>query len=342
MLLVVLLAITPTVALAVYSHVAGLGLVRDLVGLVAASTLVLAWLGGDLFIVRRTRAVVAATRRLAEGDLSARTGVPYGRGEIGQLARAFDEMAAGLELRDRDTREAERTLLSTVEVLRETDEQRQRLLARLDHAQEEERKRIALDIHDDTLQVITAVGMRLDALRHRISDPGHLRALARLQEDVTLSITRLRRLVFDLSPPVLQRDGLVAGLRSYLEQTCRDAGLDFRMETRLKDEPTPEQGTVLYRITKEALVNVRKHAKANNVEVRLEDRDGGVLVRVVDDGVGIAAGTNGSPPVHLGMLAMRERAELAGGWSRVSSEPEGGTVVEVWVPSNGNGVMRLP
>jgi signal transduction histidine kinase len=197
-----------------------------------------------------------------------------------------------------------------VEALRETDEHRQRLLARLDHAQEEERKRIALDIHDDTLQVIAAVGMRLDALRHGISDPGPLRALTRLQEDVTLSIARLRRLVFDLSPPVLQRDGLVAGLRSYLEQTCRDAGLDFRMETRLKDEPSPEQGTVLYRITKEALVNVRKHAKANNVEVRLEDMDGGVLVRVEDDGVGIAAGTNGSPPGHLGMLAMRERAEL--------------------------------
>jgi signal transduction histidine kinase len=114
------------------------------------------------------------------------------------------------------------------------------------------------------------------------------------------------------------------------------------MEIRLKDEPPPEQGTVLYRITKEALVNVRKHAKANNVEVRLEEKDGGVLVRVEDDGIGISADTNGSPPGHLGMLAMRERAELAGGWSRVSSDPDGGTVVEVWVPSNGNGVMRLP
>jgi methyl-accepting chemotaxis protein len=138
LLLVVLLAITPTIALAIYSHVAGLGLRLgpDLIGLVATFTLVLPWLGGDLFIVRRARALIAATHRLTEGDLSARSGVPYGRGEIGQLARAFDQMAAGLELRDRITREAERTLLTTVEVLRETDEQRQRLLARLDHAQE--------------------------------------------------------------------------------------------------------------------------------------------------------------------------------------------------------------
>jgi signal transduction histidine kinase len=341
LLLVVLLALAPTTGLVIYSDIEGLGLDADLIAVSAAFALVVAWLGSDVFIVRRTRALVAATRRLATGDLSARTGVPYGRGEIGQLARAFDEMAAGLQVRDVSAREAEAALLSTVEALRNTDEQRQRLLTRLDHAQEEERKRIALDIHDDTLQVIAAVGMRLDALRRSITDPDQLRALAKLQQNVTLSMVRLRRLVFELSSPVLQRHGLAAGLRSYLDETCRDAGLDYRMETHLTDEPPPEQRTVLYCITKEAVANVRKHAKASNVEIRLEELDRGVLVRVEDDGIGFSATSHGSPPGHLGMVAMRERAELAGGWSRVSSDPEGGTVVEVWVPTNGE-ALRLP
>jgi signal transduction histidine kinase len=341
LLLVVLLALAPTIGIVIYSDIEGLGLGADLIALASAFALVVAWLGGDLFIVRRTRALVAATRRLAGGDLSARTRVPYGRGEIGQLARAFDEMAAGLQVRDVNAREAEAALLSTVEALRRTDEQRRRLLTRLDHAQEEERKRIALDIHDDTLQVIAAVGMRLDVLSRSIADPVQRQALDKLQQNVTLSMVRLRRLVFELSPPVLQRQGLAAGLESYLEETCRDAGLEYRMETHLTGEPPPEQRTALYRITKEALANVRKHAKARNVEIRLEERDGGVLVRVEDDGIGLSPGSNGSAPGHLGMVAMRERAELAGGWSRVSSDPEGGTVVEVWVPIDGQAV-RLP
>jgi signal transduction histidine kinase len=333
LLFVVLLALAPTIGLVVYSDIEGLRLGADLIGLGAAFALVVAWLGGDLFIVRRTRAIVAATRRLAKGDLSARTGVPYGRGEIGSLARAFDEMAAGLQLRDLSAREAEQVLLSTVEALRTTDEQRRRLLARLDHAQEEERKRIALDIHDDTLQVIAALGMRLDAFRRTLSDPGDLTTLAVLQENVSESMVRLRRLVFELSPPVLQRDGLAAALKSYLEETCRDSDLGYHMEVHLNEEPPPEPRTVLYRVTQEALANVRKHARANRVEVRLEDRDDGVLVRIEDDGIGIPPGTNGSPPGHLGLVAMRERAELAGGWSRVASTPGAGTVVEVWVPA---------
>lgn len=107
LLLVVLVAPAPTVRLAIYSDMEGFAVGAEIIGLGAVFALVLAWLGGDLFIVRRTSALVAATRRVAAGDLSARTGVPYGRGEIGQLARAFDEMAADLQVRDVNSREAE-------------------------------------------------------------------------------------------------------------------------------------------------------------------------------------------------------------------------------------------
>jgi signal transduction histidine kinase len=336
LLLIVVLALAPTIGLVVYSDVEGLRLGADLIGLAAAFALALAWFSGDLFIVRRARALVAATRRIADGDLSARTGVPYGRGEIGQLARAFDEMAAGLEAREAKARETEMALWSTVEALGKTDEQRGRLLERLDHAQEEERKRIAVDIHDDTLQVITAMAMRLRTLRQSTTNPEERATLERLENDVSMSMARLRRLVFELSPPILQRDGLAAALKTYLEETCPEASLDYCMDIRLQNEPAIEPRTVLYRIAQEALTNVRKHARASHVEVRLEEQGDGVLVRVRDDGVGMAQRSNGCAPGHLGMVAMRERAELAGGWSRVSSDPRGGTVVEVWVPANGH------
>jgi signal transduction histidine kinase len=335
LLFIVALALAPTIGLIVYSDVERLRLGAGLIGFAVVLALAVAWFSGDLFIVRRTRALVAATRRIADGDLRARTRVPHGRGEIGQLARAFDEMAAGLQARDAKARETEMAFWSTVEALSKTDEQRERLLERLDHAQEEERKRIAVDIHDDTLQVIAAMAMRLRTLRQKTTNPEERATLERLEDDVSMSMTRLRRLVFELSPPILQRDGLAAALKTYLEETCPEAGLDYRMEIRLQNEPALEPRTVLYRITQEALTNVRKHARASHVEVRLEEQDHGVLVKVKDDGIGMAQKSNGCAPGHLGMIAMRERAELAGGWSRVSGDPRGGTVVEVWVPANG-------
>ena len=90
---------------------------------------------------------------------------------------------------------------------------------------------------------------------------------------------------------------------------------------------------MLYRIVQEALANVRKHARASSVSVLLEERQGGFNVRVEDDGEGFATGEMGPLPGHLGLPGMRERAELAGGWSRVNSSPGAGTVVEAWVPA---------
>src|SRR5262249_5955016 len=88
----------------------------------------------------------------------------------------------------------------------------------------------------------------------------------------------------------------------------------------------------------EALVNVRKHADAQNVTVSLAERDGGYQVRVADDGVGFAADAVDAFPGHLGVRAMRERAKLAGGWLRIDAVPGRGTAVEVWVPAAFDGI----
>jgi signal transduction histidine kinase len=216
--------------------------------------------------------------------------------------------------------------------LRQLEEQRRELLARLVRAEEEERRRIAADIHDDPIQVITALGMRLDLLRRSLSDPEHLALVESARGTLEAAVAALRSMLFQLHPPALDREGLTPPLRALLDQLQEEAGLRVRLEARTAGEPPPEVRAVLYRIVQEALANVRKHARATSVSVLLEEREGGFGVRVEDDGEGFASGDMGPLPGHLGLPGMRERAELAGGWSRVNSAPGAGTTVEAWVP----------
>jgi len=231
-------------------------------------------------------------------------------------------------------RRAEQEVKESFELLRRADEQRRRLLAHLVSAQEEERQRIAVDIHDDPIQKMVAVGMRLDLLRRQLTEEEHLRALARLEEAVGSAIARLRHLVFELRPPSLDREGLAAALDLYLREVAEEGGFRYEIDNRLVSEPPPETRAVAYRIAQEALSNVSKHARATRVEVGLESRDGGFLVRVRDNGVGLVPReADGSRPGHLGFSAMRERADLAGGWFRVVSSPGNGTTIEFWLPT---------
>jgi signal transduction histidine kinase len=228
------------------------------------------------------------------------------------------------------------------ESLRQVDSARRGLLARLVRAQEEERQTIASDIHDDSIQVMTAVGMRLYTLRKRLSDPDQLAALDEFARTLTEATRRLRSLMFELRPPALDREGLGAALRMYLEHTEDEQGPTYELEDRITRELSTEVRAVVYRITQEALTNIRKHAQAKRVHVLLEPMGVGVRVRIADDGVGLPAGqSDRSAPGHLGLTAMRERAELAAGWWRIESPPAGGTVVEFWIPGDPEGGSGL-
>ncbi len=221
------------------------------------------------------------------------------------------------------------------EALRQSEEKVRRLLERLVNAQEDERARIAEDIHDDSIQAITAVGLRLQAVRRTLTRTEEFEALDKLEAIVASAIARLRHLLFELRPRALDEEGLAATLRMYLDQVGEQTGIGCRLENRLVDEPSPEVRTVLYRIAQEALVNVRKHAGASSIDVVLEPRGGGYHVRIKDDGSGFAfGGVDHSPPGHLGLSAMRERAEMARGWWRIDSKPGAGTTVEFWVPGS--------
>jgi len=218
--------------------------------------------------------------------------------------------------------------------LRRVDRERRQLLSRVVTAQEEERREIASDIHDDPVQKLTAASVRLDILEGDHPALGQDPTFRKAQETIGHAIESLRHLMFELRPYVLDRDGLAAALRLVLNaESKRVDGCDYQLDAQIATEPDPEIRVVLYRIALEALANVRKHARASQVDLSVRDQDGGYLLRLSDDGAGFDAITRAhSPEGHLGLTSMRERAEMASGWFRLQSAPGSGTTVEVWLP----------
>ncbi len=224
-------------------------------------------------------------------------------------------------------RDAERGL----EQFRAADHERRRLLERLVHAQEEERQRIARDIHAEPVQVLVALALRLDMLAGTTDDPELLAALSEARRTARGTIASLRNLMFELHPPMLDREGLAGALRVQLEQMRQDMGTQFALESEVTGPPSPETSAIAYRIAQEALANIRKHASAQHVTVGLRGDEHALVVRIADDGRGFQVRPH--EPGHLGLVSMRERAEMAGGWFRLESDDGGGTVVEFSLPA---------
>ena len=246
----------------------------------------------------------------------------------------------GVMLDITDRKEAEDKLRWSLDVLRRTLQQRRELAQRLQHAQEEERRRIAADIHDDPIQVMSAVDMRLQMLQ---SYPASLtpETISEIEAEVASAIERLRSLLFELRPSALDREGLAPALRIYLEHTARATGWRVDVVDRLETMPSPDMAALLYRIAQEAVVNARKHADASSVTAEVGNAADGVIVRIVDDGRGFVPDLATAPaPGHLGLSTMQERAELSGGWVRVTSAPGEGTTVECWLPADVEGGDR--
>lgn len=237
---------------------------------------------------------------------------------------------------ERTVRERTKELEESIDALRSVDRQRRDLLAHLVSSQEEERVRIASDIHDDSIQLMTAVGMRLEILKRRLSLPEEAESMAELGETVQAAIGRLRHLIFELHPRTLDEEGLVPALRLYLDRVQEEAGIEYALANRFAEEPEEQIRITLYRIAQEAIANVRKHASASRIALLLKPHEDGFLVRVEDDGRGFEPVEGGSTPLHVGLSSMRERAELAGGWWRIESAPGEGTTVEFWVPAAPN------
>lgn len=284
-----------------------------LAGLGLLAALALSYLATRLLLGRWTSAVVDSARRFGAGDLTARAPVPRGLGELSEVANALNAAAVDIEKRQGE---------------------QARLLAELVAAEEETRRRIAADIHDDTAQAVAAAGLRIDALAADLEDPAARETALNARQALAEANRRLRRLLFELRPPALDEAGLGAALELFLTDSFAHDGFDWRVVNRLDDEPTPEVRAILYRVALEALTNVRKHADANVVEVLLERRGVGVAVRIRDDGSGFELPAPDAPPEpgHFGLVSMRERAEAAGGRFAMASTPGKGTTVDFWMP----------
>jgi len=200
-------------------------------------------------------------------------------------------------------------------------------------AQEDERARIAADVHDDSVQVLAALEIRLGMLRNQTEQaaPQLLASTDASLETARAATGRLRELLFDLEAPARGTD-LASALESAAAHVFEDLDVACRVEgDRGADLPESLRITA-YRIAKEALVNVRKHARAHHVVVDVARDDDGLLLTIDDDGLGIDADAVVARPGHLGLTSMRDRATIAGGWFEVGPRALGGTRVRVRLP----------
>ena len=207
-------------------------------------------------------------------------------------------------------------------------------LERLVQAQDAERARIADDVHDDSLQVLAAVDLRLGALRRRLrsSAPDEIGGVDTVTEAVHEAAVRLRSLMFRLEAPALDAQ-LADALRDAAAHIFEDSGTRWSvLERRAYPLPPPLRATA-YRIAREALVNARKHAAADTVTVTVDADECGVRVEVLDDGVGVPSTAVDTGRRHSGVVGMRDRAAAAGGWWQSSAGPGGvGTLVCFQLP----------
>ena len=201
-------------------------------------------------------------------------------------------------------------------------------------AQDEQRRRLATDLHDDAVQVMAAVALRIGLLRRTLSDTAQIEACLELEGIVAEATRRLRGLIADLHPAELDELGLAAAIRSALSRLGESHDVECTFDCMLASDPVGECRTTVFRIFDAALANAGRDRRASRVDVAVRDHDGGFLVRVHDDGVRIDATAIGGS--HPGIAAMRARAELAGGWLQVATGNHG-TTVEYWVPANSGG-----
>jgi signal transduction histidine kinase len=211
---------------------------------------------------------------------------------------------------------------------------RRELLRHTVIAQEDERTRIARELHDETAQILTAFSLNVAAMRDQlVGQPKVADLLNRLQTLSKQMAKGIYRMVHDLRPAQLDDLGLAAALQYLSDQEHSNSGLSVDLVIdgpRLRLDPLVE--TVLFRVAQEALTNVSRYAEVNRAEVQLFVTPERVTLRICDQGVGFDVNEDLIPPKGWGLAGMRERAEAVGGQFTIQSSPGKGTIVEMIVP----------
>ncbi len=288
-------------------------LIVALVGILAA--ILLTWL-----LTRPIWDLVVTTKRVSRGDLSARA-PHWTDDEIGELADAFNQMIIALQV--------------SQQAIAEKEIARTRLLAQLIEVQEDERKRIARELHDDVGQTLTSMLVQLKLLGQNDDQAARPAKITALRQLVDETLTNVRLLSRQLRPSALDDLGLAAALDRYtIELTSRYPTLTVDLHTKLPVRLPPAIETTLYRILQEAMTNAARHSNANQLSVVTTVRDGRVQAIIEDNGAGFDVAATQRAGSSVGLHSMIERAELAEGKLDIESSPEG-TTIYVEIPVRG-------
>jgi signal transduction histidine kinase len=276
---------------------------------------ILSWKGFDRIAVP-IQTLHDQTEKLAKGE-NIEPIKESGIDEIDVLERAFIKMAAQISAYRAGLR---------------------RYVGAITKSQEEERRRIARELHDDTIQSLLTVSRRLELYQSSENDPERRKQIATLQEMVTNTLAGVRQINRDLRPLMLEDLGLIPALQTMVRAAQQGAGAvpHARFETTGQQIPlNPEQELALYRIIQEALANIRKHAQATGVLVDLSFQPGSVRLEIADNGKGFdvrPSFTDFAQMDSFGLLGIQERVWTAGGSLSIHSSPGQGTKLIVAIP----------
>ncbi len=248
-----------------------------------------------------------------------------------------------LQPTDPDIYQLTATLDSLVRQLNARNRELRALSERAINSLEEERRRIALTLHDDTGQALSMLIINLERLEGQLpADEDQLKEkLSTSRELAQVSLASLRQIVYGLRPTILDDLGLIPAIRWYARTNLEEAGIMVEIHT-VEDIPPLSSHLIstLFRIAQEAINNIVRHSKASEVEISLDQQGTEILLEVNDDGKGFDM-TNVRDEAlqlqHLGLLGIQERAELVGGDLQIYSKPGRGTQIRVRVPLTGSG-----
>ena len=266
-------------------------------------------------ITKPLESLAAQAERVASGEFDTQLSIKSGPSEVRDLEEAFNKMV--------------------VQLLKYRTDIQTYLVSILD-SQEEERKRIARELHDETAQTLIVLGRRIEIAQELVKDRKLADELESLRDMVDDLLQGVRRFTSNLRPPLLEELGLPRTLEILGRRIEREESVSVDFKIVGKPSPLlPEVELGLYRLTQESLSNVWRHAQASHVDVTLVYTKDTVKLQVIDDGMGFDAPSDPAELIRtgrLGLMGIYERARLFGGKATIDSKPGKGTIVSIVIP----------
>jgi len=311
-------------------------------GFIFLGTAFILTIGISRSIVDPLKDLIHGADLIARGDLSNAI-APQGSDEIGMLSKSFETMRrklvkSGEKIR-RHTQELETRVKERTRQINDSQQRAEKLLKKVISTQEEERRRIARELHDDTLQEMLAALMKIDICRLN-PEKITMDKIDVIRGIITRAYDGLISMMQNLRPSLLDDLGLIAAVQSLLNMHLGERGIQYFINTAgLKDKRfRPEVEIILFRIVQEAVVNIARHSQAENVFILFKCDMTTVYAEIEDDGIGfdLSSLIKHAPDVRdrrgLGIMGMKERALLIGGAMEICSQPGIGTKVVVKIP----------